>query len=120
MIILTLGDAVMSKATAIVEDDVKSANELWGVLLQLYTTINHQAIHNLINRLNSLVFNENTEIWGKLLSTFMSLIDELGSSNQQITDEENNTKLLRTLPESFKPISRACSFTQISFNDFVD
>lgn len=35
-------------------------------------------------------------------------------------DEENKTKLLRTLVESFQQISMVCNVTKISLNDVVD
>lgn len=49
----------------------------------------------------------------------MRIIDELGSYDEEIRDEENKTKILRTLPESYKPISMVCNITNMSFNDIV-
>lgn len=49
----------------------------------------------------------------------MSIIDELGSYNQEITNKENKKKLLRTLTEPFKSISMVCNVTHISFKDVV-
>ena len=66
-IILTLGDAVMAKTRAIVDNDDRSAKELWEELRRLYTTSNLQVITNLSNRLNSLIFDETKETWDKFL-----------------------------------------------------
>lgn len=49
----------------------------------------------------------------------MGIIDELGSYDQEITDKEKETKAIRTLAKSFKPIEIVRKFTQMSFNDFV-
>lgn len=95
---LTLSDSMIEKRRAIVDDHKNSTKELLEELHLLYTTSNHQAITNLINRLNSLVFVEKKENWDKLLSTFIIIIYELGSYDQEISAEENNSKLLRTLP----------------------
>lgn len=41
----------------------------------------------------------------KVISKFMTIIDELGSYDQEISDEEKKTKLLRMLPKLFEPIA---------------
>lgn len=56
----------------------------------------------------------------KFLLTFIRVIDELGSYDKEISDEEKKTKLLQNVPGSFKPTSMVCNVTQILFNDFVD
>lgn len=88
----------MAKKIAIVHDDTKSANDLWEELRRLYTTSNHQASTNLINRPNAFFFEENKENSEKLLLTFLCIINEPRSYDQEITDEEKKTNLLRTLP----------------------
>lgn len=120
IIILRLGDALMAKTRAIVDDDEKSAKELSEELDRLYTTSNHHAITNIINCLNWLVFDEKKECWNKFLSKFMSIIYKLRYYDKEITDEEKKKKLLRTLPQSFKPIAMVCNVTKMSLNDFVD
>lgn len=49
----------------------------------------------------------------------MNIIDKLAYYHQKISDEEKK-KLLRTFPESFKPIAMVCKITQMSFNDVVN
>ena len=115
IIILTLGDSVMAQNKSIVDDDDKTAKELWDELCRLYTTSNQQAITNLHNRLNSLVFDEQRGSWDKFLSLFMEIVDELGSYDQELSDEEKKSKLLRTLPDSYKPIAMVCNVTYDEF-----
>lgn len=63
---------------------------------------------------------EKKESWERFVSLFMIIMDKLGSYDQGISNEEKKTKILWTLPESFKPITMVCSITQISFNDVLD
>lgn len=113
IIILTLGDVMRTKTRAIVVQYAQSAKELWDELRRLYTTPKYQDITNLINRLSLLVLEEKKENWDKLRLNFMSIIDKLGSYVQKISDKEKKTKLLRALPESFKPISMVWNVTRI-------
>lgn len=119
-IILTLGDSVFDKTRAVVDNDERTAKDLCEELRSIYTPSNHQVTTNLFNRLNSIVFDDTKENWDKFLSKFINIIDELGSYDQGISDEEKKTKLFRTLPESFKPIAMVCNVKQMSFKDVVN
>lgn len=50
----------------------------------------------------------------------MEIIDELGSYDQEIADEEKKKKLLRILPEVYKTIAMVSNDTKMNFNDVVD
>lgn len=64
----------------------------------------HQTITNVINLLNLIAFMEK-EKWDNFLSNFMSIIEDLGSYDQKISDEIKKTKIVRTFPKSFKPMT---------------
>lgn len=78
----------MAKTKAIYDNDKNSVNCQWEEIRGIYTTSNHQAITDFINRLSSLVFGEKKENREMFLSTFISIIDELGYYNQEISDKK--------------------------------
>lgn len=43
-----------------------------------------------------MFFDENKKNWDSFLSTFMTIIDEIGSYDKDIEDEGKKTKLFRT------------------------
>lgn len=56
---LSLNDNVLAKTRTMVDDDEKTAKDLWEELHRIFTTLGAQAIANLHNKLDSLVFDEN-------------------------------------------------------------
>lgn len=50
----------------------------------------------------------------------MERVDELGSHDQELSDDEKKNKLLRKLPESYEPISMVCNVTTMNFNEVVN
>jgi len=50
-IVLSLGSGPLAQLSAIIDDDERTAKELWDGLTRLYTTSNAQAIFNLENEL---------------------------------------------------------------------
>lgn len=97
IIIVTMDDSFMAKARDIVQDEAKEAKEVWENICLIYTTSNHQAMNNLINGLDLIVFDEKREMWDKFSYKFMIIIDEFGSYDQEITDERRRqtSKLFR-------------------------
>ena len=59
-IILALSEVVQIRAIALVDDDTKTAHELWEFLATTYTASNEQAIQNIRVKLDSLIFKENS------------------------------------------------------------
>jgi len=57
-IILCLGDAPLAQTRLLVDDDDRSAKELWDELMRIFTTSNTQSILNIRNELDRLVFED--------------------------------------------------------------
>lgn len=120
IVIVPLGYAVMDKTGTVVNDHTKYTKCFWEVIRRLHPTFNYQAITNLINRLKSPLFVGMKEHSGALFSKIMKITDELGTYDKGIINEKNKTKLVRTLPKSFKPIARVCNVTHMYCNHVVD
>ena len=105
---LLLSEQVQVRAIAILEDDDRTAHELWEFLRSTYTKSNEQAIQNLRVKLDKLVYVEGTD-WDEHLNQFNSLIAQLSVQNVEIDDAQKKSMLIRTLPESMSVISTVVS-----------
>lgn len=77
-IILFLSDSVAERARDFVDDDDKTAKELWEELQRLFTTSSAQFVQNIKNKLGTLIFRDGSS-YEKHLATFMTVIGELAS-----------------------------------------
>ena len=102
-IILTLREGPMSQVGHIVDNRGKSAKELWDSLATLYTAKNTQAIINVNQQLDNLRFKDDGN-WEAHLQKFYELLGKLASYDAGIAEQDNASKLLCTLPESFSPL----------------
>jgi len=107
-IILMLSDAVQIRAIAYVDDEAKTAKELWEFLALTYTASNEQAVQNIRIKLDSLVYVEGAE-WDSHLNEFNSLIAQLAMQEVSINDATKKSMLIRSLPESLSVISTVAS-----------
>lgn len=117
-IVLTIGDAVIAKVRILVDDDEKTAKELWDELARIHTTSSTQTIANLQQRLDNLSFDE-TKKFDTHVSDFLSIVDELSSLDQTIQESEKVTKLIRSLPPSFDALAMATSVNALNFDELV-
>lgn len=53
------------------------------------------------------------------VSSFLSIVDELSSLDQQIQDTEKVTKMIRSLPPSFDALAMATSVNSLTFDQLV-
>ena len=107
-ITLLLSEAVQVRAIPLIEDENKTAYNLWQLLESTYTASNEQAIQNLRVQLDQLVYIEGTD-WDEHVNKFNALIAQLAMQNVSIDDKQKKSMLIRSLPESFSVISTVAS-----------
>ena len=94
---LLLSEQVQVRAIAIIEDENKTAYDLWEFLRSTYTASNEQAVQNLRVKLDKLMYVEGTE-WDDHLNEFNSLIAQLAVQNVEIDDSQKKSMIIRSLP----------------------
>ena len=103
-ITLLLSEAVQVHAEGLIEDEDKSAFELWQFLESTYTASTDQAIQNLRVQLDQLMYVEGTE-WSEHMNKFNALIAKLAMHNVAIDDNQKKAMLMRSLPRTMSVIS---------------
>ena len=103
-IILNLGPQPQIRCRTIIDDDDKTAHELWTFLEDTYTSTNTQAIQNLRLELDSLLYKDG-EDWDKHYSKFMNIVAQLASQGEDMSEKDKVSRLVRTLPESLSTIA---------------
>ncbi len=83
---------------------ITRAKELWDELARLHTTTSTQAILNLKQELDSLVFDEKKNFVVHV-NTFVAICDELSSYGEEIDAKEKSSKLMRSLPPSLSELA---------------
>lgn len=116
---LCLGDSALAETHALVDDMSVMAEFLWHELSRIYTSSSSQAIANLHVKLETMQFEENKD-WDKHISSFLNIVDELASLNQEISETEKVTKLFRTLPATFDALAMASSLSTRSFEEILN
>lgn len=117
-IVLTLGDAPLAQLSDVIDDDDRSAKELWDAIARTYTTSNAQAIINLEQELEKLSFDEKTT-WEKHLHKFHEVLGKLAAYGSTVREEEKVSKLLRTLPESFSPLAMVAETSNVELDRLI-
>ena len=84
---LSLGPDAVSQTRAIIDEDGKSAKELWDELEKIYTESSAQRIQNITQQLESLIF-EDKEDWDEHVSRFLSICDELALYDKEVSDDD--------------------------------
>lgn len=109
----------MAQLTTTVDDENKTAKDLWNEIDFIYRVSNTQAVINLQRKLESLSKNE-AEDFDKHLTYFHTIINMLGAAGTAVTDSERTSKLLRKLPESFSPLYMIAESTNLAFDKVID
>lgn len=91
-----------------------------GKNFDVYTPHKIIKLQPIFSPISTLLFDDEKESWDKFRSNFMNIVDEVGSYDQEISNEQKKKKLLRTLPEAFKPIVMVFNINEMSFNDVVN
>ena len=110
-IILHLGPQPQIRSRAILDDDNRTAYELWTFLQNTYTATNEQAIQNLVHQLDNLLYKDGQD-WDEHLSSFMTILGQLAAYNQELNEKEKTSKLIRSLPTSFAPIAMVATLLE--------
>jgi len=108
----------MSKARLFVDSDERTALELWTELERIYTASNVQAIQNLKNLLDSLLYVDGKD-WNAHVTKFLTITGELATFNAELSPTDQTSKLLRSLPPSFSPLAMVSDLTEIKFDKLV-
>ena len=117
-ITLTLADGPMAQVSAIVDDDNRTAKDLWDALDRIYRMSNSQMVINIERELEKLTFIKDTE-WESHIEKFHRLVGKLASYDKPITEEEKASKLIRSLPERFSPIAMVAESSNMPFERIV-
>jgi len=116
-IVLTLDSGPMAQTSSIIDDEDKTAKDLWDSLSALYTTSNEQTVINLMQELENLEYKEDGN-WEVHLNKFHEILGKLASLGKPIADQEKVSKLIRTLPDHFSPLAMVSS--QMSYEQLVN
>ena len=95
---------VQTRASLIIDDDSKTAYDLWHFIIQTYTARNTQAIQNIKAKLNILIFEEGSD-WDNHLHEFESLLTQLAVQNVDTYEQDKILIFIRSLRESLSIIS---------------
>ena len=118
-IVLSLGSDAFSQTRKIIDDDEQSAKHLWDELNRIYTTTSGQAVQNLRQKLDSIVFDESKD-WNSHVSSFLTICEELATYDAEVTETEKTSKLIRSLPASFSPLAMISTITSTTFEKVVN
>lgn len=88
----------------LIDDDNVIAKALWDKLKGIYKEFNAQAILNLKQEMDYLMF-EDVKSWEDHINAFTDLLGKLATYEEELTEKENSSKLLRSLPESISGLA---------------
>lgn len=101
------------------EEEPKNAKKLWDNLKETYTATNTQAVQNIRNELDALRYQE-----GKIrdfhIDKFNRMVAKMATYGKNISDEDKMALIMRSLPESFAPITITLSSVGLGFTQFLD
>eukprot|EP00171_Calliarthron_tuberculosum_P009789 IDg9789t1 len=97
---LLVGPIPKTNARHIINDDDKTAFDLWQYLEDTYSVSNAQAIQNLRNQLEAMKYVESSD-WDAHLEKFNLFVSKISLYDNEISKNEKIEKLICTLPESF-------------------
>ncbi len=107
---LALGPSAKSKTSEIIDDDSKTAKELWDELARLHKMTSTQAILNLKQQIDSLLFHEKKD-FSAHVNKFVAICDELASYGEEVDPKDISSKLICSLPSSFAALAMVTPVT---------
>ncbi len=109
------GPSATSKTSEIIDNDSKTAKELWNELGRLYPTTSARAVLNLKQQLDALTFHEKND-FSAHVNKFVAICDELASHGEEIDQKDRSFKLVRSFPSSFSALAVVMSVTDTKFD----
>ncbi len=85
----------------------------------MHTTTSTQAILNLKQELESLMFDEKKD-FAEHVNKFVAICDELSSYGEEIDEKDKSSKLIRSLPASFAALAMVTSVTETPFDKIAE
>ena len=92
--------------------------DLWEELDRIYTESNAQAVQNLKNELDALIYKDGAD-WNAHVTSFLSVAGKLAAFDVELTEKDKVSRLIRSLPTSFSPLAMVSHLTDASFNNIV-
>lgn len=118
IIVLSLGDSPLAKVRHLVDDDAVSAKQLWDELGKIYTASNAQAILNLRQDMDNLRYKEGAS-WDDHVNKFTELLNKLATYDEELSEKEKASKLLRSIPESFSGFAMIAQVQDLQFERLI-
>ena len=109
----------MSRTRLIVDNDDASAKDLWDDRNSIYTEKNAQAVQNLKNELDALIYKDGAD-WNTHVPSFLVTAGKFAAFEVELTEKDKVSRLLRSLPASFSPLAMVSHLADASFNKIVN
>ena len=97
-IVLSLGSTPAAAVTTTIDDDDKTAKDLWDELRKLYTTSNTQQIMNIAQKLEGFWLKDETQ-FNQHMNQLRELVDKLASFGYRLEEHLLVQYLLRSIPK---------------------
>ena len=95
-IIAHMGSQPQVGTRKIIDDDEKTAYNLWTALEGTYRRRNTQAVQNLKHRLDILLYSDGAD-WDEYFSKFIATLSKLASLGEEFSEKQKNCRLIRSL-----------------------
>lgn len=115
VIVGCLGDSAMAKTGAIIDDDEKTAYDLWKAPEKISTETSTKGLPSLNSDLDRIQYGEK-EVFDKFFSKFLVITGQLAALDRPLSDADQVTNIIRVFPESFAPLTMVASPVDIPFN----
>lgn len=113
-ITLTLADSLLAQVSTLVDNDDKTAKELWDELDEGYRMPNTKLVINIQRQLDTMKFDKD-EDWDKHVESFHRLVENLESYDKPFSAEDRVSKLLRTFLGQFPPTAMVTKSSGLTF-----
>lgn len=99
--------------STVLDDDERSAKDLWTELDKAYRMSNTQMAINTERKLENMTFDKKE--WEKHLESFHLLVSKLASIEKPVSSDTKVSKILRTFPQRSAPIAMVAESSSVPF-----
>lgn len=117
-ITMTLSDGTLAQVSTIVDDNDKTAKDLWTKLDKAYHVSKTQIVINIQRDLKTMTFDHDEGL-DRHIKTFHPLVGKLAFYDRPLSVEDKASKLLRTLPTRFASIAMVAEASFLPFEKVV-